>query len=299
MREIRNWESETEPMIDKLVVFGVGLIGGSFALALRQAGAVRHVIGFGRSKQNLEAARGAAVIDEIGTDPATVRDADLVVLAVPVGQMAELMTAIAPHLGAHTVVTDMGSTKQDVVALARAHLGPRLPRFVPAHPIAGAEKSGAEAARADLFRGRQVVITPLPETDAMARAQVEALWTACGARLVEMTAEEHDALFAAVSHLPHVLAFALVDYIAQRPDGARLFAFAASGFRDFTRIAGSSPEMWRDICLANREALLRELGGYQAELARIRGLIEAGDGATLLDVFQRARAARQTFLTDQ
>lgn len=283
-------------MLNKLVVFGVGLIGGSFALALREAGMVRHVVGFGRSARNLEAARAASVIDEIGSDPAAVGDADLVVLAVPVGQMADIFAAIAPHLGPQTVVTDMGSTKQDVVALARAHLGSRLARFVPGHPIAGAEKSGAKAARADLFRGRNVVITPLPETDPAACRFVARLWTACGGRVAEMTPEEHDALFAAVSHLPHVLAFALVDYIAARADAPRLFAFAASGFRDFTRIAGSSPEMWRDICLANREALLREIAGFEGELGRIRALIEAGDGAGLMEVFRQARDARRTFL---
>lgn len=283
-------------MLNKLVVFGVGLIGGSFALALREAGMVRHVVGFGRSAGNLEAARAASVIDEIGSDPAAVGDADLVALAVPVGQMADIFAAIAPHLGPQTVVTDMGSTKQDVVALARAHLGSRLARFVPGHPIAGAEKSGAKAARADLFRGRNVVITPLLETDPEACRCVARLWTACGARVAEMTPEEHDALFAAVSHLPHVLAFALVDYIAARADAPRLFAFAASGFRDFTRIAGSSPEMWRDICLANREALLREIAGFEGELGRIRALIEAGDGAGLMEVFRQARDARRTFL---
>lgn len=283
-------------MLNKLVIFGVGLIGGSFALALREAGMVRQVVGFGRSAGNLEAARAASVIDEIGSDPAAVGDADLVVLAVPVGQMADIFAAIAPHLGPQTVVTDMGSTKQDVVALARAHLGSRLARFVPAHPIAGAEKSGAGAAHADLFQGRKVVITPLPETDPAACHLVKALWTACGAQVADMTPEEHDALFAAVSHLPHVLAFALVDYIAGRADAPRLFAFAASGFRDFTRIAGSSPEMWRDICLANREALLREIAGFEGELARIRTLIEAGDGAGLMEVFRQARDARHTFL---
>ncbi|MEO1766132.1 prephenate dehydrogenase [Thiobacter aerophilum] len=286
-------------MIGQLVVFGVGLIGGSFALALRQAGMVRHIVGFGRSAENLAAARAASVIDEIGGDPAAVRDADLVALAVPVGQMGALLAAIAPHLGTRTVVTDMGSTKQNVVALARAHLGAHLPRFVPGHPIAGAEKSGVEAARADLFQQRTVILTPLPETDPAACRQVAQLWAACGAQVAEMTAAEHDALFAAVSHLPHVLAFALVDYIAQRADGARLFSFAASGFRDFTRIAASSPEMWRDICLANGQALLREIAGYEAELARIKGLIEAGDGAALLEVFRRARDAREAWLKGQ
>lgn len=286
-------------MLDKLVIFGVGLIGGSFAMALRRADAVRRIVGFGRGADNLRAALAGGVIDEIGTDMSAVEDADLVVLAVPVGSMGSVMAAIAPHLSPQAVVTDMGSTKQDVIALARTHLAGHLSRFVPAHPIAGAEQSGVKAAREDLFRERTVVITPLPETDPAARERVAGLWARCGARVAEMSPEEHDALFAAVSHLPHVLAFGLVDYIARQPDAERLFAFAASGFRDFTRIAASSPEMWRDICLANRTALLRHLAGYEAELARIRTLIDKGDGAALAELFGHARAARRKHLKSQ
>ena len=283
-------------MINKLVIFGVGLIGGSFAMALRQADFARRIVGFGRSMENMSAALGTYVIDEIGMDVSTVKDADLVLLAVPVGQMGEIMAAIAPHLGAHTVVTDAGSTKQDVEALARRHLHRHLSRFVPGHPIAGAEKSGVKAAREDLFRDRTVVLTPLAETDPAAKELVASLWAGCGAKVAEMTPQQHDALFAAVSHLPHVLAFALVDYVASQPNAEQLFGFAASGFRDFTRIAGSSPEMWRDICLANRDALLAQIGGYEAELARIKALIENGDGAALAELFGRARDARQRHL---
>lgn len=283
-------------MINKLVIFGVGLIGGSFAMALRQADFARKIVGFGRSMENMSSALGTYVIDEIGMDPSAVKDADLVVLAVPVGQMGAIMASIAPHLASHTVVTDMGSTKQDVVALARQHLPRHLSRFVPGHPIAGAEKSGVKAAREDLFRDRTVVLTPIAETDPAAKDLVASLWAGCGARVAEMTPQQHDALFAAVSHLPHVLAFALVDYIATQSNAEQLFGFAASGFRDFTRIAGSSPEMWRDISLANREALLAQLSGYEAELARIKALIEAGDGAALAELFGRARDARQKHL---
>ena len=284
-------------LIDKLVIIGVGLIGGSFALALREAGAAGEIVGVGRSAANLEEALRLGVINRIAPDAAeAVRDADLVMLAVPVGQMAALMQQIAPCLGAHTVVTDAGSTKGDVVALARRHLPQHLAAFVPGHPIAGAEKSGVGAADAGLFRGRQTVLTPLPETDAGATELVLNAWQACGARVAEMTPENHDRIFAAVSHLPHLLAFALVEDMASRANGEELFSFAAGGFRDFTRIAGSSPEMWRDIFLANREPLLDELDVYRAQLDRLRAMLEQGDGAALEKVFSHARAARNKWI---
>ncbi len=284
-------------MINKLVIIGVGLIGGSFALALREAGLVREVAGVGRSAENLSAALGMYVIDASVTDPAqAVQGADVVLLAVPVGQLEAILAAIAPHLGTNTVVTDVGSTKQDVVVLARRHFGTHFPRFVPGHPIAGAEKSGVKAARGDLFRERNVVLTPLPETDAAAIDLIARLWQDCGAKVSQMQPADHDMLFAAVSHLPHMLAFALVDYIAGQANAEQLFGFAASGFRDFTRIAGSSPEMWRDICLANRDALLQQMGDYEKELAQIKALIAAGDGVGLQALFGRARDARQKYL---
>ena len=287
-------------MINKLVIIGVGLIGGSFGLALREGGLVREIAGVGRSLENLSAALGTYVIDSAGQDSAqAVPGADLVLLAVPVGQMATVMQAIAPHLSAHTVISDVGSTKQEVVALAREHLAAHFSRFVPGHPIAGSEFSGAKAARGDLFRERNVVLTPLVETDPAAIALLTDLWQRCGATVSAMTPQQHDALFAAVSHLPHVLAFALVDYIASQSNAEQLFDFAASGFRDYTRIAGSSPEMWRDICLANRDALLQQIGGYEQELARIKALIAAGDGAKLGELFGRARDARQGYLNSK
>ena len=287
-------------MINKLVIIGVGLIGGSFALALREAGLVREIVGVGRSLENLSAALGTYVIDNASQDAAqAVQNADLVLLAVPVGQMGAMMAAIAPHLSAHTIISDVGSTKQDVVALARQHLARQLTRFVPGHPIAGAEASGVKAARGDLFRERNVVLTPLAETDPAAQALLTSLWQGCGAKVSQMTPPQHDAVFAAVSHLPHVLAFALVDYIANQANVEQLFGFAASGFRDFTRIAGSSPEMWRDICLANRDALLQQIGGYEQELARIKALIAAGDGTGLAELFGHARDARQGYLNSK
>jgi prephenate dehydrogenase len=285
--------------IDKLVVVGVGLIGGSFALALKEAGAVRRVVGVGRSAANIYRAQELRIIDAPGEfDRETFGDADLVMLAMPVGQMQPVMRAIAPLLGDKTVVTDAGSTKQDVVGLAKRELKRTLARFVPGHPIAGTEKSGAEAAFAKLYRGRKVVLTPLKGTDRAALTRVRGAWTACGASVFELTPREHDAVLATISHLPHVLAFALVDQVARHRDAKRLFSYAAGGFRDFTRIASSSPEMWRDICMANRKALLAELGRYEGELARLRKLLERGDGTGLEALFAGARDARDRWIKD-
>ena len=283
----------SKPQFKKIVIFGVGLIGGSFALALRKAGAVREVVGFGRSSQTLAQARQLGIIDRIGQDVAAeVGDADLVLLATPVGQMAELMARIAPYLGAHTLVTDGGSTKSDVVRDAYAQLGSKVAQFVPAHPIAGTEQSGPAAARADLYLDKKVVLTPLPENTAAAVARVQAAWQACGANIHRLTHAEHDAVFAAVSHLPHLLSFALVHDLAQRENRDVLLSFAASGFRDFTRIAASSPEMWRDICLSNREALLKELQIYIAELTRMSTALAAGDTEELEQILRAAHELR-------
>ena len=281
------------PQFKKIVVFGVGLIGGSFALALREAGVAGEVVGFGRSGATLQQAMQLGIINRIGSDLAVeLGDADLVLLATPVGQMADLMARIAPHLGAHTLVTDGGSTKSDVVEYARAHLGAHLARFVPAHPIAGAEQSGAAAARTDLYQGKKVVLTPLPENAPDAVARVRQAWELCGAIMGELTPQQHDKVFAAVSHLPHLLSYALVHDLAQRENRDLLLSFAASGFRDFTRIAASSPEMWRDICMANRDALLDELGRYMEELGVLHKALAEADAGKLEEVFSIARSIR-------
>lgn len=286
------------PLIGKLAVYGVGLIGGSFALGLKAGGVVAHVVGVGRSRANLDAAIAAGVIDAIADDDRSAcADADLVLLAMPVGQMGDVMARIAGHLGARTVVTDAGSTKRDVVALARRHLPAAMARFVPAHPIAGAEKSGASAARADLFRGRHLLLTPQSETDERAVAMVRAAWEVCGMRVSTMDCETHDRVLASVSHLPHVLSYALVHELASRSNAQQMFDLAAGGFRDFTRIAGSSPEMWRDICLSNRDVILNELDRYRAELGRIEALLQAADGDGLEKLFATARDARSRWLT--
>jgi prephenate dehydrogenase len=283
-------------MFDHVAIVGVGLIGGSFAKGLKAAGLARRITGVGRSGANLRRALELGVIDDVATDAQVYGAADLILIATPVGQMGAIMAQIAPRLKPDAVATDAGSTKSDVAALARQHFGARLPRFVPAHPIAGAELSGVEAARTGLYQDKKVVIAALPETAADAVARVRAAWEACGARIFEMTPRQHDETFAAVSHLPHLLAFALVDDIARRPQADLLFQYAASGFRDFTRIAGSSVEMWRDIAVANQVALLAELDAYLAALARMRAMLAAGDGAALAGVFAHARQARQAWL---
>lgn len=287
-------------MIDRLVITGVGLIGGSFALALKSRGLVQHVTGVGRSRANLERALELGLIDAIVGDDAAAAEAyaeaDFIFVATPVGQMARVFAAITPQLKDDAVVTDGGSTKSDVVALARAAFGARFHQFVPAHPIAGAELTGADAAKANLYDGKKIVMAPLPETAPGAILKVQAAWEACGARVSTMSPELHDKTFAAVSHLPHVLAFALVDEIASKPHADTLFQYAASGFRDFTRIAGSSPEMWRDISIANRVALLTEIDEYATRLQAVRAMIDASDAAGLDAVFANARDARRAWL---
>jgi prephenate dehydrogenase len=283
--------------IGKLVVVGVGLIGGSCALALKAANAIGTVVGVGRTRANLDTALERGVVDRaltIDSDwVSEAADADVVLLATPVAQYPALLRALWGSVGARTIVTDAGSTKQDVIAAARVALDDAFARFVPAHPIAGTENTGAKASFATLFRDRNVVLTPLADTDAAATAAVASMWRACGARIRTLDAARHDAIFAAVSHLPHLIAFALVDELAARPDADDMFEFAASGFRDFTRIAGSSPEMWRDIALANRDALLGEVQTFRAALDRLASALATNDAPRLEATFARAAAARR------
>jgi len=285
----------------KLVVCGVGLIGGSFALAVKSALAGRRdcprIVGMGRTRAPLEQAFQLGVIDAIETDWASaLKGADLVLLGMPVGQMEATMRVMAPYLEPQTLVTDGGSTKADVVAAARAAFGNKVSQFVPGHPIAGAEKSGVGAAKAGLYVGKRVVLTPLPENRPEDVAAVRKVWELCGAKVSQLAPEEHDRVFAAVSHLPHLLAFALVHDLAVRENADQLFSFAASGFRDFTRIASSHPEMWRDICLANRKALLKEIDAYMAELLKTRVLLASADSDGLEKMFATARARRDAWL---
>ena len=295
----------------KLVIFGVGLIGGSVALALKKASGNAYIVGVGRSVESLEAALQLGVIDIAETNiQKACSDADIILIATPVAQTSAILQSIKPYLGKDTVITDAGSTKGDVLAVAQSILGEQFSQFVGGHPIAGAEKSGVNAAKADLFVGKNVVLTPHHshniQDDALQanvnkasraskKSRVENLWKTCGANVTEMSAEMHDSIFAAVSHLPHLLAFALVNNIASRPNAEQLFNFAASGFRDFTRIAGSHPEMWRDISLANKTALLREIIVFEKELSTLKQLISQEDGAGLQALFERASVARNAW----
>lgn len=277
----------------KLVIFGVGLIGGSVALALKKQANAPLCIGVGRNRDNLDQAMSLGVIDTIADDVRTALiDADMIFIATPVAQTKAILQSIKPHLKLNTTITDAGSTKADVLAVAEEVLGEQTNQFVGGHPIAGAEKSGAAAAMADLYIGKNVVLTPSTNINTAAVNKVRQLWQSCGANVIEMPAENHDRIFATVSHLPHLLAFALVDDIASRDNADELFQFAASGFRDFTRIAGSHPEMWRDISLANKPALLVEITAYEEALGKLKQTL-ANDNATELEaLFKRASHAR-------
>jgi prephenate dehydrogenase len=279
--------------LKSLALIGVGLIGGSFAMGLRRAGIATKIVGFDRDRAALESAARLGVIDTVAESASeAVRGADLVVIAVPVRSVGPVLHDVALAMEPDAVVTDVGSTKADVVRVAREELRERFARFVPGHPVAGRETSGVESALADLFRGARVVLTPTSETAPDAIDTVRAAWEAVGAKVASANAEDHDRIFAAVSHLPHILSFALVSEIASRDNAAELLGFAAGGFRDFTRIAASSPQMWRDIALQNREALLAELSRYEARLAVFRDLIERGEAAGLERLMTEARAAR-------
>lgn len=284
------------PVLKKIVIFGVGLIGGSVALALKKAGCTAQIVGVGRSIKSLQTAVDLGVIDLACNNAAeALHGADIILIATPVAQTSAILHAIKPHLTANAVITDAGSTKSDVLNCAQEILGAQFNQFVGGHPIAGAEKSGVTAATADLYLNKNVVLTSTAATNPEAIQQVRELWQTCGAHVSEMPAETHDGIFAAVSHLPHLLAFALVDEVASRPNAEQLFGFAASGFRDFTRIAGSHPEMWRDISLANKTALLSEITAYQKELSDLKQMLESENSEALYALFERASVARNNW----
>ena len=284
-------------MINRLAIVGVGLIGGSLALALKQAGAVGHVAGCGRNQKNLDKAVQLGVIDSYEESISdAVKGADIVVLAVPLGAMQSVFVQIKDVIGDATVITDVGSAKQSVVDIASANLGPRIGQFVPGHPIAGTEKSGVEAGFASLYQNRRVILTPLDSTDPAAIARIDAMWRQCGASVEYLGVGHHDKVLAATSHLPHMLAYALVNYLSRLNDHEEIFNYAAGGFRDFTRIASSDPVMWRDICISNGDALLTLIEGYKNELDQVSAAIRDADHEHLLQLFGKAKSERDSLI---
>jgi len=284
-------------IIRRLAVIGVGLIGGSLARGLRAAGAVEEVVGCGRSRANLEQAVELGVIDRFSHDAGeAAAGADVVFLSLPLGAMRTTLEKLKGRLETTAVVTDGGSVKGSVVADAKAVYGGIPSWFVPGHPIAGTEKSGVEASFATLYRDRRVILTPVSETSPAATAKIETMWRLVGAEVAYMTVEHHDEVLAATSHLPHMLAFGLVDALARMTANDEIFRYAAGGFRDFTRIASSNPVMWRDICLANRDALSGMMDRFADEMSDLATTIRRGDARHLLEIFARAKAARDRFV---
>lgn len=283
----------TSQRIRRLAIIGCGLMGGSVALALKRAEYVDEVVGYSRNPATRELALARGVIDRAAPDLVqTVQGADVVILATPVGALAPTMTAIAPHLASGAVITDVGSTKSDVVRHAQVHLGEHIHRFVPAHPIAGKEHAGVEHADADLYENRKVILTTLPQNTLGAIATVESMWRICGADVVTMSPQDHDTVFAAVSHLPHLLAFSYINSLADQPQIDLFLALAGPGFRDFTRIAGANPDMWRDVFGSNRTAIQSQLTHFKQALQHFELALEAGDSAQLESFVQRSRDLR-------
>ena len=283
-------------LIQRLTIIGVGLIGGSLARALKRIGASGEIVGCGRNIPNLQHAIELGVIDRYDTTPAeAVKNADLVIVAVPLGAMAETFACIRETLSPQAIITDVGSAKASVIADAKQHLKQHFSRFVPGHPIAGTEKSGVAASFAELFQNRRVILTSLPETDLQATTLVKTMWEQTGAEVVEMSVKHHDDVLAATSHLPHLLAYSLVDTLATMDDRTEIFRFAAGGFRDFTRIASSDPRMWHDICFANKDAILNVLEHFNSNLAQLAEAIRQGDSQNITRIFTKAKIARDKY----
>ncbi|WP_269495159.1 prephenate dehydrogenase [Castellaniella sp. S9] len=281
------------PLVPVLAVVGIGLIGGSFAAALRRAGQVGRVLGVGRRQASLDRALALGLIDEVVDLEQAARRADLILLATPVGAMRAALEALGPHLRPEALVTDAGSTKADVAAIARAALGERLRQFLPGHPIAGSEMTGPEAAHPALYHGRKVVLTPLAETPVRARDWLTRVWEACGAHVLLMDAERHDRVLASISHLPHLLAAAYMAQVSREGDADLRLSLAGTGFRDFTRIAAGSAEVWRDIFLSNRESVLDELAAFERVLGELRKTLEDPDPRALEAFLEQAALARR------
>ena len=284
-------------MIERLCIIGAGLIGGSLARALRAADYCREVVGCSRNPEHLQQAVELGVIDRFETAPArAVEGADMVLVAVPLGAMEPVFRTLRGHLPAGAAITDVGSAKASVIEAARRGFGELPAAFVPGHPIAGTEQSGVAASFPELFRDRRVILTPVEQTSAEATARVRAMWEVAGAVVDEMDPAHHDTVLAATSHLPHVLAFALVDSLTRLGESDEIFRYAAGGFRDFTRIASSDPVMWRDICLANGDAILQMIDRFSGDLQQLADAVRQHDGETLQTVFASAKQARDRYV---
>ena len=285
-----------DAMIDRLCIVGTGLIGGSLARDLRRLGEVGEIVGSSRRAANLERAVALGVIDRFDVDAArAVVGADMVVVAVPLGAVRTVFERIRDTVDDSAAITDVGSAKGSVVEAARAVLGPRLARFVPAHPVAGTEHSGVDSSVEGLFEHRRVIVTPIPETDSDAFERVSAMWKAVGSEVLEMDAVHHDQVLAATSHLPHMLAYTLVDVLGRMEERSEIFRYSAGGLRDFTRVASSDPQMWHDICTANRGPMVDALERFGAGLDRLTEALRRGDSEYVRSIFTRARAIRDEY----
>ncbi len=284
-------------MIDRLAIIGVGLIGASLALALKKSAAVGHVVGCGRHPENLQKGIELGVIDSYTTSIAeAAKGADIVVIATPLGAMKMVFEQVSDVISDCTIVTDAGSAKGSVIDTAKAALGDRIAQFVPGHPIAGAEKSGVEAGLANLYENRRVILTPTNSTDPNAVKVIQQMWLQCGASVEFLEVEHHDKVLAATSHLPHMLAYSLVNYLSNLNDHDEIFKYAAGGFRDFTRIASSDPVMWRDVCISNGDALEKFIEGYKQELDEVSSAIRNRDSERLLELFSTAKSERDILI---
>ena len=276
-----------------VTIVGVGLIGASLGLALKKAGVVTKVLGVGRSKENLDQAQKMGAIDGVVDLVEATKQSDVIVLCMPVAQMRAAFEIIEPHLEPRTMITDAGSTKGDVILAAKEVLGKKVCQFVPAHPIAGGAQHGASAAKADLFQGKQTIVCPLQENSPEDTALIMGFWESIGSVAKKIGVVQHDAIYAAVSHLPHLLSYALMASVVNSEDADQKLDHVGAGFKDFTRIAASSPEMWRDICIGNRTAILQELDRYLLIVNHMRKLVAEGDGEGLEKLFNKASKARQ------
>ena len=276
-----------------VTIVGVGLIGASLGLALKKAGVVTKVLGVGRSKENLDQAQKMGAIDGVVDLVEATKQSDVIVLCMPVAQMRAAFEIIEPHLEPRTMITDAGSTKGDVILAAKEVLGKKVCQFVPAHPIAGGAQHGASAAKADLFQGKQTIVCPLQENSPEDTTLIMGFWESVGSVVKKIGVVQHDAIYAAVSHLPHLLSYALMASVVNSEDADQKLDHVGAGFKDFTRIAASSPEMWRDICIGNRAAILQELDRYLLIVNHMRKLVAEGDGEGLEKLFNKASKARQ------